>query len=247
MMKFEILTLFPEMFTGPFTESMLKRAQEAGLISIALTDIRDFTTDKHRVADDTPFGGGGGMVMKAEPLLAAIETKREASPVILMTPQGRPFTQRVAEELSQHERLLIVCGRYEGVDERVRELAIDDEISIGDYVLTGGELPAMIVVDAVARLIPGVLGAAHGAAQDSHATGLLEHPHYTRPSELREHSVPDVLLEGHHAKIDAWRRRESLRRTWQRRPDLLMSAELSEDERWFLSELAAMSAIHSEG
>ena len=242
-MKFEILTLFPEMFTGPFTESMLKRAQEAGLLSIHLYDIRDHTTDKHRVADDTPFGGGGGMVMKAEPLLVAIESIRGNSPVILMTPQGRPFSQGVAQELSQHERLVIVCGRYEGVDERVRESGIDDEISIGDYVLTGGELPAMILVDAVARLIPGVLGAEQGAAQDSYATGLLEHPHYTRPAELRGESVPAVLLEGHHAKIEAWRRRESLRRTWQRRPDLLLSASLSEDEGWFLAELAKSAIV----
>jgi tRNA (guanine37-N1)-methyltransferase len=180
-MIFEILTLFPEMFTGPFTESMLKRAQDAGLLSIHLHNIRDHTTDKHHVTDDTPFGGGGGMVMKAEPLLAAIESARADSPVILMTPQGRPFTQGVAGELSQYERLVIVCGRYEGVDERARDFGIDDEISIGDFVLTGGELPAMILVDAIARLIPGVLGAENGAAQDSYATGLLEHPHYTRP------------------------------------------------------------------
>lgn len=246
-MKFDILTLFPGMFAGPFTESMLKRAKEAGLLSIALHDIREYTTDKHRTADDTPFGGGGGMVMKAEPLLAAIEAVRDDSPVILMTPQGRPFTQEVAQELSQNERLLIVCGHYEGLDERARELGIDDEISIGDYVLTGGELPAMILVDAVVRLIPGVLGSELGAAQDSYATGLLEHPHYTRPAELRGDSVPAVLLEGHHAKIEAWRRRESLRRTWQRRPDLLMSASLSEDERWILAELAESHWVNNGG
>jgi tRNA (guanine37-N1)-methyltransferase len=244
-MIFEILTLFPQMFTGPLTESMLKRAQDAGLLSIHLTDIRDFTTDKHHVADDTPYGGGGGMVMKAEPLLAALDAVQGHGPSILMTPQGRPFTQQVAQELSQHERLIIVCGHYEGVDDRARSF-IDDEISIGDYVLTGGELPAMILVDAIARLIPGVLGADHGAAQDSYATGLLEHPHYTRPAELRGQSVPDVLLEGHHAKIDVWRRRESLRRTWQRRPDLLMSAGLSEDERWFLADLAESHQVKAE-
>jgi tRNA (guanine37-N1)-methyltransferase len=245
-MIFEILTLFPEMFTGPFTESMLKRAQDAGLLSIHLHNIRDHTTDKHHVTDDTPFGGGGGMVMKAEPLLAAIESARADSPVILMTPQGRPFTQGVAGELSQYERLVIVCGRYEGVDERARDFGIDDEISIGDFVLTGGELPAMILVDAIARLIPGVLGAENGAAQDSYATGLLEHPHYTRPAELRGASVPAVLLEGHHAKIDAWRRRESLRRTWQRRPDLLLTASLSKDERWFLADLAESHWVKDE-
>jgi tRNA (guanine37-N1)-methyltransferase len=242
-MRFDILTLFPEMFAGPFTESIIKRAQEANLISIHLHNIRDYATDKHRMADDTPFGGGGGMVMKPEPLVTAIEDVRGSSdcPVILMTPQGRRFNQRVAQELSSHERLILVCGRYEGVDERVREQAITDEISIGDFVLTGGELPAMMIVDAVSRLIPGVLGAEHGAAQDSHATGLLEHPHYTRPAEFRGSSVPDVLQEGHHAKIDSWRRQESLRRTWQRRPDMLLAAPLTEDERWFLAELAKQS------
>jgi tRNA (guanine37-N1)-methyltransferase len=240
-MQFHILTLFPEMFQGPLTESILKRAIAAGLIEVTLYNIRNYTTDKHRVTDDTPFGGGGGMVMKPEPLLAAIEAVRETSPVILMSPQGRRFTQRVAQELVRHERLVLVCGRYEGIDERVYELGITDEISIGDYVLTGGELPAMILVDAIARLIPGVLGAEHGAAQDSHATGLLEHPYYTRPAVFRGLEVPQVLQEGNHAKIERWRRQESLRRTWQRRPDMLMSADLREEDRWLLADFAEES------
>jgi tRNA (guanine37-N1)-methyltransferase len=240
-MHFHILTLFPEMFQGPLTESIIKRAIVAGLIQVHLHNIRDYTTDKHHVTDDTPFGGGGGMVMKPEPLLAAIETVRETSPVILMSPQGRRFTQHVAQELVQHDRLVLVCGRYEGIDERVYDLAITDEISIGDYVLTGGELPAMILVDAISRLIPGVLGAEHGAAQDSHATGLLEHPYYTRPAVFRGLEVPRVLQEGNHAKIEKWRRQESLRRTWQRRPDMLMSADLREEDRWLLADFAEES------
>lgn len=241
MMQFDILTLFPEMFNGPMTESILKRAQTADLIRVNLHNIRDYATDKHRTTDDTPFGGGGGMVMKALPLMSAIENIRGAAadPVILMTPQGRVFNQKIAAELAQHPRLILVCGRYEGLDERVRQQAITDEISIGDFVLTGGELPAMILVDAISRHIPGVLGDALGAAQDSHATGLLEHPHYTRPSDLNGATVPQVLQDGHAAKIMTWRRRESLRRTWQRRPDLLMNANLSPAERWFLAELAA--------
>lgn len=239
-MHFDILTLFPEMFEGPLTESIIKRAQEAELIQIHLHNIRDYATDKHRVTDDTPFGGGGGMVMKPEPLASAIrDVKKEFDcPVILMSPQGRVFNQKIAQELAQHERLMLICGRYEGIDERVLELCITDEISIGDYVLTGGELPAMILVDAISRLLPGVLGAELGAAQDSHATGLLEHPHYTRPANFDGLKVPEVLLEGHHAKIEAWRRRESIRRTWQRRPDMLANVPLTEDEKWFLAELA---------
>lgn len=239
-MRFDILTLFPEMFTGPMTESILKRAQEADLIQVSFYNIRDYTTDKHHVTDDTPFGGGGGMVMKPEPLAAAIRAVRQddSCPVILMSPQGRVFTQKVAHELTQHERLILVCGRYEGVDERVIELCVTDEISIGDFVLTGGELAAMILVDAISRLLPGVLGAECGAELDSHATGLLEHPHYTRPASVEGLEVPAVLLEGHHAKIETWRRRESIRRTWLRRPDMLANAPLSEEEKWFLADLA---------
>ena len=244
-MQIDILTLFPAMFDGPLTESILKRAQEKGLLTLRLHDIRDYATDKHRTVDDAPYGGGGGMVMMPGPLVAAIEHVRGSdtgSPVILLTPQGRVFTQKIAQELAGHERLILVCGRYEGVDERVRQLAITDEISIGDYVITGGELAAMIIVDAVARLIPGVLGAPWGAEEDSHAMGLLEYPHYTRPSVFRGMPVPDVLLSGDHAAIEAWRRREAIRRTWQRRPDLLLCAELSEAEQWFLADLAESDA-----
>jgi tRNA (guanine37-N1)-methyltransferase len=241
IMQIDILTLFPAMFDGPLTESILKRAQEKGLLTLRLHEFRDYATDKHRTVDDTPYGGGGGMVMMPGPLVAAIEGVRgpdAGTPVILLTPQGRVFTQKVAQELAGHPRLILVCGRYEGVDERVRQSAVTDEISIGDFVITGGELAAMIIVDAVARLIPGVLGARWGAEEDSHAMGLLEYPHYTRPPEFRGMPVPDVLLNGDHAAIEAWRRREAIRRTWQRRPDLLLSAELSEAERWYLADLA---------
>ncbi|HMM27391.1 MAG: tRNA (guanosine(37)-N1)-methyltransferase TrmD [Chloroflexota bacterium] len=244
-MQIDILTLFPSMFDGPLTESILKRAQEKRLLSLRLHDIRNYTTDKHRTVDDTPYGGGGGMVMMPGPLIDAVEAVRGpdlAVPVILLTPQGRVFTQRVAQELAQRPRLVLVCGRYEGVDERVRQTVITDEISIGDYVLTGGELAAMVLIDAVARLIPGVLGARWAADEDSHAMGLLEYPHYTRPPEIRGLRVPDVLLEGDHAAVERWRRLEAIRRTWRRRPDLLLSAELSAAEQWFLADLAEQDA-----
>jgi tRNA (guanine37-N1)-methyltransferase len=240
-MQFDILTLFPEMFDGPLTESILKRAQEKGLITIRRFNIRDHAEDKHRTVDDTPYGGGGGMVMMPGPLTDAVEAVRGpdiTAPVILLTPQGRVFTQAVAQELAHHSRLILVCGRYEGVDERVRQLVITDEISIGDYVITGGELAAMVIIDAVSRLVPGVLGARWGADEDSHAMGLLEYPHYTRPPVFRDLPVPEVLLGGDHGAVDAWRRREAIRRTWQRRPDLLLTAHLTENERWFLADLA---------
>lgn len=239
-MRFDIFTLFPELFAGVFDESILKRARDARLIEIALHDIRDYTTDKHHVADDYPYAGGGGMVMKPEPIFAAVEAVLGAPPqvpVILLTPQGRVFTQALARELAQHARLALICGHYEGVDERVRAHLATDEISIGDYVLTGGEIPAMVVVDAVARLIPGVLGAPGAPARDSHASGLLEGPQYTRPAEFRGWRVPDILLSGNHAQIAAWRQREALRRTFERRPDLLSRAALSEDDRAFLRSL----------
>jgi tRNA (guanine37-N1)-methyltransferase len=239
-MRFDIFTLFPEMFSGVLNESILKRAQEARLIEIALHDIRDYTTDKHHVTDDYTYAGGGGMVMKPEPVFAAVEAvlgSPPSAPVILLSPQGRVFHQRIARELAQHERVGLICGHYEGVDERVRQHLATDEISIGDYVLTGGEIPAMVIVDAVARLIPGVLGHPSAAAQDSHATGLLEGPHYTRPAEFRGWKVPDILLSGNHAQIAVWRRRESLRRTFERRPDLLKEAELTEADRAFLQSL----------
>lgn len=238
-MRFDVLTLFPEMFDGPMTESILKRAQESELVYIERHDIRDYATDKHRITDEPPAGGGGGMVMKVEPIVQAVEALAAppATPVILMTPQGRVFNQSIARELVQHERLVLVCGRYEGVDERVRALVITDEISIGDYVLTGGELAAMVMIDAIARLVPGVLGARWGAEEDSHATGLLEHPHYTRPATFRGHSIPAVLTSGNHQAVARWRRFESLRRTWQRRPDMLQHIQLSPEEQAFIAEL----------
>ncbi len=245
-MRIDILTLFPEMFPCYLDASILSRAQEAGLLSIHLHDIRDYATDKHRVTDEPPYGGGGGMVLKPEPIFRAVEALQEDAPadageelpVVLLTPQGRLLTQKVVQELAQRPRLVLLCGRYEGVDDRVREHLVTDEISIGDYVLTGGELAAMVVVDAVARLIPGVLGAEDAAHEDSHATGLLEGPHYTRPATFRGWSVPEVLRSGHAANIAQWRRQQALRRTWQRRPELLLSAELSEEEKRFLATLA---------
>ncbi len=226
-MHFDVFTLFPDMFQGPFTESILKRAQERGLLSIALHDIRDVATDKHHIVDDYPYGGGAGMVMKPEPIFAAIEAVYESGPIILLTPQGRLFNQQIARTLAQEQRVTLLCGHYEGIDERVRQHLVTDEISIGDYVLTGGELAAMVVVDAVSRLIPGVLGADASIHEESHSGNLLEYPHYTRPPEFRGWRVPDILLSGHHAQIARWRRKESLRRTRQRRPDLFARVDLS--------------------
>ena len=226
-MHVDILTLFPDMFQGPFSESILKRAQERGLLSIALHDIRASTTDKHHIVDDYPYGGGAGMVMKPEPIFAAVEAVYQGGPLILMSPQGRPFTQQIARELAQEPRLTLICGHYEGVDERVREHLVTDEISIGDYVLTGGELAAMIVVDATCRLLPGVLGGEESTLEESYSNNLLEYPHYTRPPEFRGWHVPDILLSGHHANIARWRRKESIRRTRARRPDLFAKLDLS--------------------
>lgn len=240
-MQIDVFTLFPNMFTGPLTESMMKRAQEMGAVSVSLHDIRNYTTDRHRTADDTPYGGGGGMVMKPEPVIRAVEDvipAGEAIPVILLSPQGKVFSQAIAQELSQVDRFALVCGHYEGLDERIRETVITREISLGDYVLTGGELAAMIIIDAATRLLPGVLGDPTGPVDDSHATGLLEYPHYTRPPEFRGMRVPDVLLSGHEAKVKQWRREQALRRTWQRRPDLLLTANLSETDKRFLQVLA---------
>jgi tRNA (guanine37-N1)-methyltransferase len=241
VLQFDIFTLFPEMFAGPLTESMLKRAQENGIVSITLHNIRDYTTDKHHTADGTPYGGGGGMILKPEPVVAAVEAaipSGEAIPVILLSPQGQVFTQKIAGELSQHPRLALICGHYEGIDERVRKLVITGELSIGDYVLTGGELAAMVVIDAITRLLPGALGDPTGPIDDSHATGLLEYPHYTRPPEFRGLEVPEILLSGHEAKVEAWRREQSIRRTWQRRPDLLLTADLTDADRETLFRLA---------
>lgn len=241
-MRFDIFTLFPEMFAGAFDESILQRARAAGLIDIALHDIRDYTTDKHHVTDDYPYAGGGGMVMKPDPIFAAVENVLgtplpPSVPIILMSPQGRVFNQAIAAELARNERIALVCGHYEGVDERVREHLVGDEISIGDYVLTGGEIPAMVVVDAVARLIPGVLGCATASAQDSHASGLLEGPHYTRPPVFRGWTVPEALLSGNHAQVAAWRHQQALRRTLERRPDMLKNIDLSQEDREFLKSL----------
>ena len=245
-MQFEVFTLLPEVFPPYLESSILLRARQRGLVSVNVHNIRDYTHDKHHMTDDTPYGGGGGMVMKPEPVFEAVESilgldahqtpPAPAPPVIMLTPQGRVFSQTIAEELSRHERIALLCGRYEGMDERIREHLVTDEISIGDYVLTGGELPALILIDAVSRLIPGVLGDPDGAMDDSHATGLLEYPHYTRPPEFRGWEVPEILLSGDHGKIERWRREQSLLRTMKKRPDLLEKANLTEKERNFLRE-----------
>ncbi|GFE57792.1 tRNA (guanosine(37)-N1)-methyltransferase TrmD [Geobacter sp. AOG1] len=239
-MKIDILTLFPAMFTGPLTESITKRAVEKGLVEIGLHNIRDYAIDRHQTTDDAPYGGGAGMVMKVEPLTACLESVLAENPkgrVILTTPGGKPFSQGMAETLAREKGLVIICGRYEGVDERVRELFGADEISLGDFVLTGGEIAAMAVTDAVTRLIPGVLGSAESAAADSFSDGLLEYPHYTRPPEFRGLAVPEVLLSGNHREIDRWRRCQSLERTLRERPDLLATARLTDADRRCLREL----------
>ena len=248
-MDISVLTLFPGMFAGPMDQSILGRAQERGLVSIALYNIRDFAQDRHHVVDDTPFGGGPGMVMKPEPLFLAVEAVRaelaerrgaaaaDDSPVILLSPQGRPFTQAVARELASRDTLVFICGRYEGVDARAEDALATDVISIGDYVLTGGEIPAMAVIDAVVRLLPGVLGDDASAVEESFSDGLLEGPTYTRPAEYRGMTAPEILLSGDHGAVARWRRRQALLRTWQRRPDLLASAELSDEDRAYLREL----------
>jgi len=244
-MRFDLFTLFPGIFDGPLQESMIKRAIDNGLLDVHLHNVRDYAAGKHQVTDDYPYGGGGGMVMKPEPVFTAVESVLEggdqssAIPIVLLTPQGRVFNQQVAYELAQHDRLVLICGRYEGFDERIREHLATDEISIGDYVLTGGELAALVILDAVIRLKPGALGDPEGAIDDSHASGLLEYPHYTRPPEFRGWSVPEVLLSGDHAKVDRWRREQALRRTLARRPDLLERADLTEADRKLLDRLRA--------
>jgi len=287
-MRIDVLTLFPEMFEGVFGSSILGKARERGKVKLSTVNFRDFANNKHNTVDDTPYGGGGGMVLKPEPIFAAVESVirsarveeregaeaepggeeradreereereeplRESAPgekdgrlsvepsrssprIILMCPQGEPLTQAKVRELAAESHLVFICGHYEGFDERIREHLVTDELSIGDYVLTGGELPAMVVIDAVVRLLPGVLGNDQSAARDSFSDGLLEHPHYTRPPEFRGWKVPDVLLSGNHAEIDKWRRRQSLLRTAKRRPDLLRNAELTEQERRWLEEV----------
>ena len=239
-MKFDILTLFPAMFEGPLTESIIRRAIENGLLEIRLHQIRDFATDRHKVVDDAPYGGGDGMVMKVEPIAACLEAVKAERPkarVLLTTPRGRLFDHAAARELSREEEVIIICGRYEGVDERVRELFVDDEFSIGDFVLTGGELAAMVMVDATARFVPGVLGSPGSAETDTFSDGLLEYPQYTRPADFRGHSVPSVLLSGNHAEVARWRRCKALGKTLHARPELLERAVLSSDDRRCLKEL----------
>ena len=231
------------MFAGPTSQGMIARAQAKGLVELNLYDIREHTHDRHRSVDDYPFGGGHGMVMKPEPLFEAVEALKsgaslpEGTPIILLTPQGRPLTQTVVEELGERPELVLICGRYEGVDERIRQHLATDEISLGDFVLSGGELAAMALIDALTRLVPGVLGSIESAMDDSFTTGLLQYPQYTRPAQFRDWSVPEVLLSGNHAEIERWRRRESLRRTKERRPDLLDAASLTDEDRKLLEGL----------
>jgi tRNA (guanine37-N1)-methyltransferase len=253
-MQFDVFTLLPEVFPSYLETSILKRARDRALIDVRVHNIRDYTHDKHHVTDDTPYGGGGGMVMKPEPVFEALETVLGLNPppsppapgsnipIILLTPQGRVFNQAIAKELSAHPHIALLCGRYEGIDERIREHLVTDEISIGDYVLTGGEIPALILIDAISRLLPNVLGDPTGAEDDSHAMGLLEYPHYTRPPEFRGWQAPEVLLSGDHAKIDKWRRQQALERTFRKRPDMLEKAELSKEDLKFIEGLKKTSS-----
>ncbi|WP_409305398.1 tRNA (guanosine(37)-N1)-methyltransferase TrmD [Peribacillus sp. SCS-155] len=240
-MKIDVLSIFPEMFQGVFGSSILKKAAEKGAVSYSVTNFRDYADNKHNTVDDYPYGGGAGMVLKPQPIFDAVTVLgkgREKKPrVILLCPQGERFTQKKAEELAREDHLIFVCGHYEGYDERIRENLITDEISIGDYVLTGGELGAMVVIDSVVRLLPGVLGNEDSPVLDSFSSGLLEHPHYTRPADFRGMKVPETLLSGNHKKIEEWRMKESLRRTWKRRPDLLDAYELTEQEKKLLEEV----------
>jgi tRNA (guanine37-N1)-methyltransferase len=239
-MRFDVFTLFPAVFSPYLEASILQKAQQNLLIQVELHNIRDWAPDKHHVTDDTPYGGGGGMVMKAPPIFDAVEAvlgNPPVCPLILLSPQGRPFSAKIARELAQIPRVGLLCGRYEGIDERIREHLVTDQISIGDYVLTGGELPALIMLDAIARFIPGVLGDPDGAEDDSFASGLLEYPHYTKPEEFRGWHVPDVLLSGNHALIQKWRREQSLRRTYTHRPDLLRDFPFTKNDQKFMDKL----------
>ncbi|MDB5052113.1 MAG: tRNA (guanine-N1)-methyltransferase [Bacilli bacterium] len=238
MMRMDVLTLFPAMFDEVFAASILGKAKDKGIVSLNALNFREFANNKHNTVDDAPYGGGGGMVLKAEPIFTAVETlltSDGAKPrIILLCPQGERYSQQKAEELAQESHLIFICGHYEGFDERIREHLVTDEISIGDYVLTGGELAAMVVIDSVARLLPGVLGNEMSAVTDSFSTGLLEYPHYTRPARFREWDVPDVLISGHHENVGKWRRQQSLRRTWERRPELLAQVKLSKEEQQWI-------------
>lgn len=244
-MNIHVLSLFPEMFTGVLGASIMKKAQEKGAVTFKVTDIREFSENKHKQVDDYPYGGGAGMVLKPEPMFNAVEaiTAGKKPRVLLMCPQGERFTQKKAEELAKEEELVFLCGHYEGYDERIREHLVTDEISIGDFVLTGGELAAMTVIDSVVRLLPGVLGQENSHIQDSFSTGLLEHPHYTRPADFRGMKVPEVLLSGNHAKIEQWREEQSLKRTFERRPDLLELIELTDTQKAFLEKVKQESHI----
>jgi len=238
-MRFDIITIFPEIFIEVFDFGIIRRAVEANLLEIGVHDLRDFTEDRHRQVDDRPFGGGAGMVMKPEPLFRAVEHVKQDAPdasVVLLSPQGRLFSQELALEYSRSSQVVLICGRYEGVDERVVEDLVTDEVSIGDYVLSGGEIPAMVVIDAVTRLIPGALGCEQSAERESFVGGLLDHPHYTRPAEFRGLKAPEVLLNGNHAEIEKWRRRKAIEKTLKRRPDLILNRKLSDEERRELDE-----------
>jgi len=240
-MKIDVLTLFPRMFQGPLTESIIGKAIEKDLLQVNVMNFRDYTDNKHQNVDDYPYGGGAGMLLKAQPIFAALDAVKEKNPdtkkrVILLDPAGIPFTQSVAEELAEEEHLVFICGHYEGYDERIRTL-VTDEISLGDYVLTGGELGAMVIIDATVRLLPEVLGNDQSAKTDSHSTGLLEQPQYTRPSDFRGMKVPDVLISGNHKKIKEWQDKESIRRTIERRPDMLETIKLSEEQQRYLKEI----------
>ncbi len=245
--RFDIFTLFPGVFAGVFDESIIKRAILKNLVSVELHNFRDYARDEHKTVDDYPFGGGGGMVLKPDPIFEAVEDrlrliygdgvgvgKKAPCPIVLMTPQGRLFSHTVAQEMAQHSHVILICGHYEGVDERIRQHLVNDEISVGDYVLSGGEPAAIVIVDAVTRLLPGALGCEESALDDSHATGLLEYPQYTRPRVFRGWEVPDVLISGNHARIEHWRREQSLKRTWERRPDLLSIAHLDPEDLTFV-------------
>ncbi len=259
-MRFDILTLFPGMFESVFRESIVKRAMESGQVTIRVHNIRDYTTDKHHVTDDMPYGGGGGMVMKVEPIVLALEqilgaelvARQKATgvvetPIIMLSPAGRLFDQARARAYERQGHIVLICGRYEGVDERVSELATTEEVSIGDYVLSGGEIPAMVIVEAVTRLVPGVLGDMRAMIEDSHASGLLEYPQYTRPAEYRGLTVPEVLLSGDHARVLRWRREQALRRTYLRRPDLLQGAALGEEDARYVARLQREEPPSAEG
>lgn len=247
-MRIDIITLFPSMFRGPFDESIIKRARKKGILEINLHNLRDFTDDRHRTVDDLPYGGGAGMVMKPEPLFRAVEKvkeeKRSSWKVILLSPQGQPFAQEKAKELAEEEGLIFICGHYEGVDERVREHLIDEELSLGDFVLTGGELAAMVIVDAIARMLPEVLGCKDSIREDSFYQTLLDYPHYTRPTEFRGWKVPGVLISGNHQKIREWRKKKKLENTFKKRPDLLRTAKLSREEEEMLEQIRRARTEH---